>query len=129
MATTSNLFSLLLLLLLLCIIHRVNAGLGAACSASDITIRQRKTGAVVEGKPEYEVSVSNGCRCVQSQVVLRCYGLSSVEAVDRRAIRPVDDERCVVAEGRPLSRRTPVKFKYAWMTPQDFPVISSQITC
>ncbi|URE38190.1 hypothetical protein MUK42_07353, partial [Musa troglodytarum] len=75
--------------------------LGATCGVSDIAIRQRKTGATVEGKPEYEALVSNKCRCPQSKVVLRCYGLSSVEAVDRRAIRAVDEERCIVADGRP----------------------------
>ncbi|WOL12624.1 hypothetical protein Cni_G21391 [Canna indica] len=110
--------------LLLCII---NGGQGAPCSLSDITIHQTKTGGIVEGKPEYEVLVSNNCKCLQSKVVLRCYGLSSVEPVNRRAIRPLDEEKCIVGDGRPLSRGTPIKFKYAWMTPQDFPVISTQI--
>ncbi|THU46078.1 hypothetical protein C4D60_Mb09t01160 [Musa balbisiana] len=128
MANSLRLFFalLLLLLLLLCIVHR---GLGATCGVSDIAIRQRKTGATVEGKPEYQVLVSNECRCPQSKVVLRCYGLSSVEAVNRRAIRAVDEERCIVADGRPVTKGTPVKFKYAWMTPQDFPVVSSLIHC
>ncbi|KAG6481950.1 hypothetical protein ZIOFF_058574 [Zingiber officinale] len=56
------------------------------------------------------------------EVVLRCYGLSSVEPVNRRAIRPVDEERCVIGEGRAISRGTPVRFRYAWMTLQDFPL-------
>ncbi|RRT64304.1 hypothetical protein B296_00030240 [Ensete ventricosum] len=105
----------------------VRAGRGASCRPSDITISQTRTGSIVEGKPEYEVMVSNNCKCLQSQVLLQCYGLSSVEPVNRHAIRPVDEERCIVGDGRPISRRTPVKFKYAWMTPQDFPVISTQI--
>ncbi|KAJ8504996.1 hypothetical protein OPV22_005882 [Ensete ventricosum] len=113
--------------LLLSIITGVRAGRGASCRPSDITISQTRTGSIVEGKPEYEVMVSNNCKCLQSQVLLQCYGLSSVEPVNRHAIRSVDEERCIVGDGRPISRRTPVKFKYAWMTPQDFPVISTQI--
>ncbi|XP_074579016.1 TPD1 protein homolog 1-like [Curcuma longa] len=113
------------LLLLLCSVDEGQGG--APCSSADISIRQSRTGGVVEGKPEYEVSVSNGCRCLQSKVVLRCYGLSSVEPVNRRAIRPVDEERCIVGDGRAISRGTPVRFKYAWMTPQDFPIVSTQI--
>ncbi|XP_072958824.1 protein TAPETUM DETERMINANT 1-like [Typha angustifolia] len=104
-------------------------GEGGACMATDITVTQSRTGRVVEGKPEYVVSVRNKCRCAQSKVVLRCYGLSSVEAVDPRAIRPVDEERCVLGNGRPISKGTPVRFKYAWTTPQDFPLVSSLIHC
>ncbi|KAJ3671845.1 hypothetical protein LUZ60_007924 [Juncus effusus] len=99
------------------------------CRPTDITITQTKTNKVVEGKPEYTVSVKNACKCAQSRVVVRCYGLSSVESVDSRAIRPVDDEKCVLGGGRPISKGAPLRFKYAWMTPQDFPVLSSQIHC
>ncbi|KAF0934638.1 hypothetical protein E2562_026132 [Oryza meyeriana var. granulata] len=99
----------------------------AACRATDLVVRQRATGRVVEGKPEYAVEVANRCRCAQSRVLLRCYGLSSVESVDPHAIRPVDDERCVLHGGRPIRRGAPpVRFTYAWMTPFDFPLISSQ---
>uniref|UniRef100_J3LD64 Bifunctional inhibitor/plant lipid transfer protein/seed storage helical domain-containing protein n=1 Tax=Oryza brachyantha TaxID=4533 RepID=J3LD64_ORYBR len=52
----------------------------AACRATDLVVRQRATGRVVEGKPEYAVEVANRCRCAQSRVLLRCYGLSSVES-------------------------------------------------
>lgn len=102
----------------------------AACRAADLVVRQSATGRVVEGKPEYAVEVTNRCRCAQSRVLLRCFGLSSVEAVDPRAIRPVDGERCVLHGGRPIrSGAAPVRFKYAWMTPFDFPLVSSQIHC
>ncbi|EEC73253.1 hypothetical protein OsI_07369 [Oryza sativa Indica Group] len=102
----------------------------AACRAADLVVRQRATGRVVEGKPEYAVEVANRCRCAQSRVVLRCYGLSSVESVDPRAIRPVDDERCVLRGGRAIRRGAPpVRFTYAWMTPFDFPLVSSQVHC
>ncbi|CAL9185839.1 uncharacterized protein LOC135613548 [Musa acuminata AAA Group] len=115
-----------LLLLLLCSIH---GGRGQPCSTSDINVEQSKTGVTVEGQAEYEVTVSNTCDCPQSKVMILCYGLRSVVAVSPRAIKPVDAKLCVVAEGRPLSKGTPVKFKYAWKTPQDFPVVSTKIRC
>uniref|UniRef100_A0A0D3F5K1 Uncharacterized protein n=1 Tax=Oryza barthii TaxID=65489 RepID=A0A0D3F5K1_9ORYZ len=106
------------------------AAAAAACRAADLVVRQRATGRVVEGKPEYAVEVANRCRCAQSRVLLRCYGLSSVESVDPRAIRPVDDERCVLRGGRAIRRGAPpVRFTYAWMTPFDFPLVSSQVHC
>jgi len=74
------------------------------CRRGDLVVRQRATGRVVEGKPEYAVEVRNACRCAQSRVLLRCYGLSSVEAVDPRAIRAVDGERCLLRGGRALPR-------------------------
>ncbi|RCV33342.1 hypothetical protein SETIT_7G076500v2 [Setaria italica] len=114
------------------------AGLAAAaapsasgCRRGDVVVRQRATGRTVEGKPEYAVEVRNACRCAQSRVVLRCYGLSSVEAVDPRAIRAVDAERCLLRGGRALAPRggAAVRFTYAWMTPQDFPLVSAQPHC
>lgn len=100
------------------------------CRRGDLVVRQRATGRVVEGKPEYAVEVRNACRCAQSRVLLRCYGLSSVEAVDPRAIRAVDGERCLLRGGRALAPRGgAVRFTYAWMTPQDFPLLSSRPHC
>ncbi|PKA56916.1 hypothetical protein AXF42_Ash002219 [Apostasia shenzhenica] len=99
------------------------------CRISDIAVHQARTGGIVEGKPEYEVLVSNHCHCPQSQVIVRCYGLSSVERVDPRSIRPLDGERCVIGGGYPIAPGAPVRFRYAWMTPQDFPLVRSQIHC
>ena len=100
------------------------------CRRGELVVRQRATGRTVEGKPEYVVEVRNACRCVQSRVVVRCYGLSSVEAVDPRAIRAVDGERCLLRGGRALAPRGgAVRFTYAWMTPQDFPLVSSTPHC
>ncbi|WOL11445.1 hypothetical protein Cni_G20207 [Canna indica] len=121
----NTIFSPLLVLLLLCIVHK---GL-AQCSMSAVSVRQAPTGATVEGQAEYEVTVSNDCSCPQSQVTVNCFGLSSVEPVDPTAIKTVDAEKCIVANGRPLVNGRPVKFKYAWKTPQDFPVVSTKINC
>lgn len=100
-----------------------------ACRLYDIVISQSKTGKIVEGKPEYQVKVSNNCACPQSQVTVKCFGLSSVEPVDPNAIKILDEERCIVNNGKAVSKSLPVKFKYAWMNPQDFPVISAKSLC
>lgn len=133
MAKASLFYLLLIALAVVSNAYEVTAGRGvvaaSGCRRSDLVVRQSATGRVVEGKPEYAVEVSNRCRCAQSRVLLRCYGLSSVEAVDPRAIRPVDDERCVLGGGGPIARGAAVRFTYAWMTPQDFPLLSSQTHC
>ncbi|CAA7396296.1 unnamed protein product [Spirodela intermedia] len=116
------------LLLLLCVLLHGGAAAGK-CRLESIGVKQEKTGAVVEGKPEYEVTVRNGCLCPQSRVVVRCYGLSSLRAVDPRAIRPVGETDCLVNGGRPIVGGAAVKFRYAWTTPQDFPLVSSKISC
>lgn len=132
-AASSLLIILLFLILLLVVAAAAAAAASpaaAGCRRGDLVVRQRATGRVVEGKPEYAVEVRNACRCAQSRVLLRCYGLSSVEAVDPRAIRAVDDERCLLRGGRALpARGGAVRFTYAWMTPQDFPLVSSQPHC
>ncbi|NP_001145016.2 uncharacterized protein LOC103646559 precursor [Zea mays] len=92
------------------------------CRRGDLVVRQRATGRVVEGKPEYAVEVRNACRCAQSRVLLRCYGLSSVGGRG-----PARHPR----RGRPAlpPRGGAVRFTYAWMTPQDFPLLSSRPHC
>ncbi|RWW65526.1 hypothetical protein BHE74_00027157 [Ensete ventricosum] len=93
--------------------NALHAGLAEPCSSSDIAVRQTRTGGTVEGKPEYEVLVTNTCECSQSRVLLQCYGLSSVEPVNRRAIRPVDEELCIVGGGRPITKGAPISIDLA----------------
>ncbi|KAJ0972548.1 hypothetical protein J5N97_020507 [Dioscorea zingiberensis] len=106
-------------------------GYGQKCTGSDIVVKLEKTGRVVEGDSEYEVTVSNNCNnCTALNVHLQCFGLSSVEPVDQKAIQPVaGTNRCIVNEGKPIPPDSPVKFKYAWRTPQDFPVVSYEFKC
>ncbi|XP_020580819.1 uncharacterized protein LOC110024956 [Phalaenopsis equestris] len=119
-----KLFSILAALFL-----AISGARSAPCRSSDISVHQSRTGRIVEGKPEYEVHVSNLCHCLQSRVVVRCYGLSSVEAVDPRSIKPLDEERCLVGGGGAGAPGALVRFKYAWLTPQDFPLVASKIHC
>lgn len=107
------------------------AGNGQQCTGSDIAVNLVKTGSVVEGDPEYEVTVSNNCeKCTAVNVHVQCFGLNSVEPVNKTAIRPeAGTDRCIVNDGKPISQGSPVKFKYAWLTPQDFPVVSYEFKC
>lgn len=59
------------------------------CKLSDITVTAARTGKVVEGQPEYEVAVSNGCACPQNGVRVSCPagGVQSVEPADESKIR------------------------------------------
>ncbi|XP_029122582.1 protein TAPETUM DETERMINANT 1-like [Elaeis guineensis] len=122
MAATLNIFLAILLSI-------TNGAYGASCGVSDIAVSQARTGSLVEGQPEYEVTVSNKCNCAQSNVFVNCFGLNSVEPVDPQAIKPVDANRCIINEGKPIAGGAQIKFTYAWKTPQDFPVVSSQALC
>ncbi|KAK1274987.1 hypothetical protein QJS04_geneDACA009927 [Acorus gramineus] len=110
----------------------INLGLlaaEAACGPSDITVLQSRTGRLIQGQAEYAVSVTNECVCTQSNVVLRCDGLNSVEAVDPKIIRPLDGQDCIVKDGGDISPRATVSFNYAWKSPADYLFVNSQPTC
>ncbi|KAG0461394.1 hypothetical protein HPP92_021353 [Vanilla planifolia] len=117
------------LLSALLLIAVASQALGAPCGTWDIVAEQSRTGRVVEGQPEYAVDVRNGCACAQSEVKIRCYGMKSYEPVDPRSIKSIDDENCILKNGAALTREAPVRFRYVWKTPQDFPVVSSVVQC
>ncbi|KAJ3675808.1 hypothetical protein LUZ60_004850 [Juncus effusus] len=93
----------------------------------NITIHQWKTGRVVEGQPEYKVKITNPCRFDQSNVIINCFGLSSVEPLDPSLIKPIDNKCCIISRGEPIKKGEPVWFKYAWLTPQDLTFVSSRV--
>ncbi|KAF8721716.1 hypothetical protein HU200_022889 [Digitaria exilis] len=99
------------------------------CQLSDITILQENTGKVVGGQPEYRVTIKNKCSCPQADVKVRCFGVDSVEPLDKSKIRPLDSELCIITDGKPITRGSPVIFTYAFQTPQSFPVISAKPKC
>uniref|UniRef100_A0A0D9WS65 LGC1 n=1 Tax=Leersia perrieri TaxID=77586 RepID=A0A0D9WS65_9ORYZ len=102
------------------------------CKLSDITVTTARTGKVVAGQPEYEVTMANGCDCPQNGVWVRCAGggVQSVEPVDESKIRAESgDGRCIVNDGMPVARGSPVTFTYAWSQQQDFPVDEATPRC
>ncbi|KAK1323269.1 hypothetical protein QJS10_CPA02g00790 [Acorus calamus] len=110
----------------------INLGLlaaEAACGPSDIVVSQSRTGRLIEGQAEYAVSVTNQCVCAQSNVVLRCDGLNSAEAVDPKIIRPLDGQNCIVNDGGAIAPQATILFNYAWKAPVDYSFVNSQPTC
>ncbi|PVH66016.1 hypothetical protein PAHAL_1G127200 [Panicum hallii] len=97
-----------------------------SCQLSDIHISQVVTGKVVEGQPQFQVTIGNQCSCPQAEVMVSCFGLPSIGTVDKTKIHVVDSELCGVAYGGPIAKGSPMIFTYAKMTPQDFPVISAK---
>ncbi|KAF2910138.1 hypothetical protein DAI22_11g079900 [Oryza sativa Japonica Group] len=106
---------------LLCHIHvAVAAGPGAVrvCDPSDITIATVKTGRVVGGLPEFQVTIGNECSCPEGDVVLSC--LDGVPAgVDRSKIHAAggSDGLCLVNDGLQIVKGSPVVFTYAASAP------------
>ncbi|XP_062224575.1 TPD1 protein homolog 1-like [Phragmites australis] len=99
------------------------------CQLSDIVITQKNTGKVVEGQAQYRVTIENKCSCSQANVKVRCFGVHSVEPVDKSKIRPMDSELCIIVDGKPITKGSPVTFTYAAKTPQDFPVVNAKPQC
>ncbi|RLM78234.1 protein TAPETUM DETERMINANT 1-like [Panicum miliaceum] len=118
---------LLFLVALTCSEHIGNAK--GSCQLSDIHISQVVTGKVVEGQPQFQVTIGNRCSCPQAEVMVSCFGLPSIGTVDKTKIHVVDSELCSVANGLPIAKGSPVIFTYAKMTPQDFPVVSAKPRC
>jgi len=100
--------------------------IGGWCQLSDIKVSQEKTGKVVQGQPEYRVTFENLCECPEDYVDVRCNRLPSVEPIDSRQIK-VMDELCMLATT--LFRGSNISFTYAWNTPQDFTVVSATSRC
>ncbi|GJN04412.1 hypothetical protein PR202_ga21959 [Eleusine coracana subsp. coracana] len=91
-----------------------------ACKLSDIHVSVVRTGKTVSGHPEYHVTIDNKCSCAQASVRVRCGGLPSAELVDESKIRAENGGVCIVNDGKPIARGSPVKFNYAWNTQQSF---------
>ncbi|PUZ44937.1 hypothetical protein GQ55_8G178500 [Panicum hallii var. hallii] len=100
--------------------------IGGTCHLSDIKVSQEKTGKVVQGQPEYRVTFENLCECPQDYVDVRCNRLPSVEPIDSKQIK-VMDELCMLATT--LFKGSNISITYAWKTPQDFTVVSATSRC
>lgn len=87
-----------------------------ACKLSDLHVSVVKTGKVVKEQPEYRVTIDNQCSCAQMSVRVRCDGLPSIEAVDESKIRTEDGGVCLVNDGLPIAKGSPVVFTFASKT-------------
>ena len=97
------------------------------CSLSDIHVTQSATGHKVNGKPEWTVSITNRCACVQTNVQLNCKGFQTVEAINSSLLK-VSGDACLVSSGQPLFKGA-ILFNYAWDTQFPLNPISSNISC
>ncbi|BAT13274.1 Os11g0224301, partial [Oryza sativa Japonica Group] len=98
--------------------RRRGPGAVRVCDPSDITIATVKTGRVVGGLPEFQVTIGNECSCPEGDVVLSC--LDGVPAgVDRSKIHAAggSDGLCLVNDGLQIVKGSPVVFTYAASAP------------
>ncbi|KAE9601148.1 hypothetical protein Lalb_Chr13g0294711 [Lupinus albus] len=78
--------------------------------------------------PEWVVTITNKCNCVQVNVKLNCQGFQTVEKIEPFTILPISGNECLVNFGNPLYK-DPVTFKYAWTTSFPLNPVSSEIAC
>ncbi|KAF1876247.1 hypothetical protein Lal_00006878 [Lupinus albus] len=108
----------------------ISQGYCKPCSFRDLSVTKSKTGVVIQGKPEWLVTVSNNClRCGQSQVTLNCRGYKTVEPVDPNILTYSGTDYCLINYGKPIYKQQPVTFKYAWYPAFSLSPNSSQINC
>ncbi|ONK77858.1 hypothetical protein A4U43_C02F11520 [Asparagus officinalis] len=98
------------------------------CNISSIKLSQSSTGVLVQGKIEYEVTLSNDCICSQSSLYVSCDGFKTTEPVDPNVFK-VEGSRCIINNGLPVFQDNPVKFKYAWDHQFDLRPVQSQVNC
>ncbi|KAL4191999.1 hypothetical protein AMTRI_Chr06g191770 [Amborella trichopoda] len=105
-------------------------GYASKCGSSSIVVTQAKTGQMVEGKAQFQVTISNSCECPQSDVLIGCLGFNSVGPWPNPSIfRKLRDSSCGVNNGKRIVRGSPVKFTYAWDYPSDLPVVGARARC
>ncbi|XP_028760725.1 protein TAPETUM DETERMINANT 1-like [Neltuma alba] len=122
-ASTTQILATLFLLLGL-IAH----GKATNCSLRDISVSQSKTGAIVQNKPEWMVTIENKCTCVQLNLKLKCNGFQTVENIDPSVFQVSSDGLCLVNNGQPVYTK-PITFKYAWDNSFPLTPSSSTIAC
>lgn len=72
---------------------------------------------MVEGKPEWNVVVTNTCKCPQAMIKLSCKGFSTVEPVSSSIFAQIGVDTYQLINGGTLASGATVKFSYAWNTP------------
>nr|XP_027186345.1 uncharacterized protein LOC101493397 [Cicer arietinum] len=95
-----------------------------SCPLKSLNTVQTKTGKVIQGKPEWNVLVTNNCICSQSQIKLACKGFQSVQKIDP-LILSKNGDNCLLSNGHILVDSDREAFTYAWDTPYLFIPISS----
>ncbi|KAI3442178.1 uncharacterized protein J3R85_001499 [Psidium guajava] len=97
------------------------------CFPKDIEIVQSKTGAVVQQKPEWKVTINKNCPCAILNASLVCPGFQTVEPIDPSVMHKQGDG-CLLNRGEPIIQ--PISFSYAWDDSYPFKIDPGfQIAC
>lgn len=94
---------------------------------TDLSVSQFQTRVRVLGKPEWSVTITNKCPCIQKNVILNCTGFHSTERINPSLLK-VSGDGCHVNADQPIYGDA-IKFKYAWDIQFPLNPISSQIFC
>ncbi|KAI9125841.1 hypothetical protein K1719_003259 [Acacia pycnantha] len=116
------------LAILFVLLSLIAHGKAVNCSLRDISVSQHKTGATVQNKPEWMVTIENKCTCVQLDLKLKCDGFQTVENIDPSVFEVSSDGLCLVNSGQPVYNE-PVTFKYAWDNSFPLTPSSSTVAC
>lgn len=98
------------------------------CSIKDISVEQTKTGEIVNGKPEFEVTLFNGCPCNVAMLKFSCKGFKTAEKIDPNVLI-VAEEECSLPVGSFITPFSGYVFKYAWNCPCTFNPLFLQPHC
>ncbi|KAL3746529.1 hypothetical protein ACJRO7_015482 [Eucalyptus globulus] len=102
-------------LLAILLLSFITKGL-CASSLENITVGTVRTGEIIQGKPQWSVTVINNFACAQSGIKLECAGFQSTEPVNS-SIFAKQGDRCLVNGGKALAPQGSVSFSYAWYPP------------
>ncbi|XP_020230408.1 uncharacterized protein LOC109810878 [Cajanus cajan] len=123
----ASIFKLLFLIIFLALVFEGDAG----CSPFEpqgVDIVQTKTGNIINGRQEWKVTITNDCRCSQSQVKLYCKGFKTNEAVDPSILK-ISGSLCLLNNGRTIHPSESVEFLYASASKYPFILAYSIVNC
>lgn len=89
-----------------------------------LQIAQTKFGPPIQGKPQWRVSITNNCNCVQSQILLSCKGFQTALSIDPLILK-IQGDTCLLYNGHVLAYNNTDAFSYAWDTAYPFAPVSS----
>ncbi|KAF8034999.1 hypothetical protein BT93_C1126 [Corymbia citriodora subsp. variegata] len=89
------------------------------CSPQDIEIVQSQTGATVQQKPEWKVTINKKCNCTIENVNLVCPGFQTVETIDPSVLQ-IQGDKCLLNGGQAITQA--ISFSYAWDNSYPFKV-------
>ncbi|KAL1210376.1 hypothetical protein V5N11_006707 [Cardamine amara subsp. amara] len=109
--------------ILFLVLSMVSQGM-CRCTFGDIQIRTVRTGREIAGQPEWKVTVTNTCKCLQKHVTLSCGGFAPVKPVKPWLLQP-QGNTCLLIKGAALPAGATANFIYAGQPYIFRPVVST----